>query len=471
MKGLIRSFGLSAALLASLSPASADTLRDIYELALKNDAALKAAEASYRANLENENQARAALLPQIYGEANYTDVDADSTSNSINYDSGSNQFVTQKLSTSQNTYGDAWGVTLSQKLFDLPAWFSFKAGQEVSQQAEAQFSYEQQGLIVRVVEAYFNVLRQRDNLEASRAEERATKRQLEQTQQRFDVGLIAITDVHEARAVYDNTVVRRLTDEGNLGTAYEALTVLTGQTHSDLWALNHEFPVVDPQPLNRGEWVDFAMRNNFALKAAEAASEAARHNSRAKKMEHLPKVTGNFRYYDEQQHGDRLTNPVSAFTANEIDDDSDSEVLQINLSMPIFTSGLVSSQRRQALEQFHAASQQKINTQRKVVQATRSLHLQVTTDVQRVKARQQAIISAQSALDATQAGYEVGTRNIVDVLNAQRGLYAAIRDYSNARYDYVINRLKLKQQAGTLSPADVYELEKWLEVAKSSNAS
>lgn len=207
---------IAAGLVATLCsfPLAADTLRDIYQLALKNDPRLKAAEATYRANLEVENQAFAAMLPQISGEASYREVDVDQDGfGTIVLPSNEPSVVPQ--ATYQDTRSRIWSVSLSQRLFDLPTWFTFKSGKETTRQAEAQLAYDQQNVIVRVSEAYLNVLRAVDNLRASQAEERATQRQLEQTRQRFDVGLIAITDVHEAQAAYDTVVVQRLTDEGD----------------------------------------------------------------------------------------------------------------------------------------------------------------------------------------------------------------------------------------------------------------
>ena len=241
---------LSAAIILTIGSqwTYADTLRDIYELAMKNDAKLKAAEATYRANIEVENQALSALLPQINATASYAEQDIDSE--------GFSQSTLSSTKSNRETETKSWGASLDQSILDLSAWYSFQSGKETTKQAQAQLAFDQQDLIVRTSEAYFNVLRALDNLEAARAEERATKRQLEQTQQRFDVGLIAITDVHEARAVYDDTVVQRLTFEGDVGTSYEALTVLTGQVHANLWLLNKDYPVIDPDPMARNEWVD-----------------------------------------------------------------------------------------------------------------------------------------------------------------------------------------------------------------------
>jgi outer membrane protein len=458
MKLLSGLFSIAIAISVS-STAYTDTLADIYELSLKNDATLKAAEASYKANLETEKQALSALLPQISANASYSEMDVDSNSLSNDPTSPTQIPTNADMDTDTETYS----LSLTQNLFDLPSWFSFKQGKEITKQAQAQFAFDQQDLIVRVAEAYFDVLRALDNLEASKAEERATKRQLEQTQQRFDVGLIAITDVYEARAVYDSTVVQRLIDEGNLGTRYESLTVLTNQEHANLWLLSKDFPVMTPEPTERGEWVDFALKNNNALKASFYAMEAAKQHATAKKMEHAPSVTGSFIYNDEEQDGiNDLTLGNLPMSSLPVDTTTEAGILKISVDMPIFSGGRISSQRRQAYEQYNAALQNKIETQRTVIRNVRASHITVSTDVQRVDARQQAIVSTGSALDATQAGYEVGTRNVVDVLQAQRALFGSIRDYANSRYDYVLNMLKLKRAAGTLTPQDIYDINKWL---------
>ncbi|MBL4828250.1 MAG: TolC family outer membrane protein [Spongiibacteraceae bacterium] len=469
MKLLFNPLFLAVIFITSSAMSTADTLSDIYELALKNDATLKQAEATYRANIETKKQALSAILPQIEAEGSYQKFDQES--NGFTLDTSPNPSSLYVDSTSdKNTDTEVYSLSLTQQLFNLPAWFTFKSGKQTSKQAKAQLAFDQQDLIVRVAVAYFNVLRAQDNLEASKAEERATQRQLEQTQQRFDVGLIAITEVHEARAVFDTTVVQRLTDEGNLGTSFESLAVLTGQAPTNLWLLSNDFPISDPDPIARNEWVQFALKNNYSLKAALHAMEAARQQATAKKMEHLPKVSGTFSYGDNSTTGSVFSTPSTSFNSVPPDSDSETEQFLIRLTMPIYSGGRISSQRRQAYEQYNIALQQKINTQRQVVQNTRASHITVATDVQRVKARAQAIVSTNSALEATQAGYEVGTRNIVDVLNAQRRLFSAIRDYSNSRYDYVINMLNLKQASGILSPQDVYDIDKWMVEAGSPTA-
>jgi len=445
----------------------ADTLLDVYELAVKNDPVIKAAEATYRAGREFEVQGRSQLLPQVGAQAEYGETDVTQKSTRTipiggeTYTSASDYDVQDE---EENYY-----LTLSQKLFDVPAWFSFKQGKQLSKQAEVQFAADQQELIVRTVEAYVLVLRAIDNLKSSRAAEAAFQRQLEQTQQRFEVGLIAITDVHEARAAYDLAVVNRLTDEGNLGVAYEALSVLTGQPHSNLWLLGEEFPVIDPQPGTAEEWVKLAMEGNLGLKVANYAAEAALQSSQASRAQHLPKITGQVNLLDTSTDGDNLDNIGRATYPTSVDTEGNS--FMITMSMPLYAGGGISSQRRQSYENYIAARETHTSVMRDTIQFTRSLHLGVVTDVQRVKARKQAIVSAQSALDATTAGYEVGTRNVVDVLNAQQVLFTAIRDYANSRYDYVVRLLRLRKQAGMLSPEDVHALNRWLVEPKPATAS
>lgn len=463
---------LSIATLFASQSVFADTLLDVYELAVKNDPQLKAAEASYRANIETEKLGLSALLPQVSAQAYYQDAEIDSQRKSVTSSSGgvlgSSSVIDQQSNTNSET--ESYSISLNQALFDLPAWFTFRAGKKITAQAEAQLAYDQQQLIIRVSEAYFNVLRGRENLDASKAEERAAKRQLEQTQQRFDVGLIAITDVHEARAVYDSTVAQRLGFEGNLAIARENLSSLTGQEHNNLWSLKSDFPITMPEPLDRAEWVDFALANNKLLKVSTTGAESAYQSAQAKKMAHLPTISGSFTASKEDLDGTTRYMPSSTF-ATPPDSYTESEALRITLSVPLFAGGGISAGRRQAYEQYNAANYNAQATQRQVITNTRAQHIAVYTDVQTVNARHQNIISTRSALDATEAGYEVGTRNIVDVLDAQRRLYAAMRDYTNARYDYVINVLKLKLNAGTLSPADIFHFNKWLQAAESVSLS
>jgi outer membrane protein len=463
----LKKLPLLAALLFSTSATMADTLTDIYELALKNDPTLRAAQANYRAGLESENIGLSGLLPQINANVNYTD----SAQNTV----GTNPFseiTGVGVDNEVDAISKGWGVTLDQRLFDMPAWFTFEQGKKLNEQAEAQFAADQQDLVVRVAEAYFNVLRAQDNLEASKAQEAANKRQLEQTQQRFDVGLIAITDVHEAQASFDLSVATRLGDQGNLGVSKEALSILTGQAHYNFWTLVSNYPITNPDPMDKDQWVEFALTNNYDLKVAKAARDVSHNQAKSSKYEHMPKLTARLGYDDTHTNVNTIENVQNAFIgSNSFENDVDGTSISITLSMPIYAGGAISANSRRAYEQYNASVENYAGTMRTTVQTTRAFHLTVETDVARTAARKQAITSSQSALDATQAGYEVGTRNIVDVLNVQQSLYSAIRDYANTRYNYIVNMLKLKQLAGTLSPQDIYDLNKWLETPVAATAS
>ena len=448
----------------AFSPAAlADTLVDIYELALENDAQLRSQVAQYNADIELEKLALAPLLPQARAGYSFSDSETDSTRPNLvfNQNPADPGFDQVDVTTVTETETDGYDVSLSQTLFDLSAWFSWKAGQETSRQAEANLSAAQQDLIVRVVQAYFGVLRAQDNLRASQAQERAFERQLEQTRQRFEVGLIAITDVYEAEAARDLAQVTRIVDENNVAVAKENLSVLTGQTPGALFVLGETFDPKPPEPAERAAWVDFAMSNNYRLAASRFAEEAARQNATSSRMGHAPTVTASYRYQDSETTGDIRQNIDSDFIFPP-NSEQTNESWQIRFDLPLSAGGAISANRRRAAEQFNAARETRINLTRTTVTQARSLHMTVVSDVSRVMARKQSIVSSQSALDATQAGYEVGTRNIVDVLNAQNNLFAAQRDYANSRYDFIINSLRLKEVAGTLSPEDIARLEGFL---------
>jgi outer membrane protein len=421
----------------------ADTLTDIYESALKNDPVLRAARASFNADQENRNIARGALLPQL-------SVSGDFTQTEIN-DETLDLISSGQIDTDETSYG----VSLNQAIFDMPSWYSFQSGKALSESARAQFSSDQQSLIIRVSSAYFDVLRAYDNLQTRDAEERAIQRQLEQTRERFEVGLLPVTDVHEAQAVFDDATVNSLEARGALNIAFEGLEVLTGENHKVLAGLTETFAATNPEPLSNQEWVDFAIGNNFQLKVAKLGKDAAYNNAKAATSARLPKISGRATYFDSDTDGSRYSSPFES--------QQDGHSFVISVTMPIWMGGSVDAQRRQAKQRSIASDEGYIATKRNTVQAARSLHQLVLTNTARVKARKQSITSADSALQATQAGYEVGTRNIVDVLVAQRTVFQARRNYSNARYDYILSMMRLKEVAGQLSPDDIYQLNAWLD--------
>lgn len=412
--------------------ARAETLADIYQSAVKNDPIAGAAKANYMANKETLNQGRAVLMPQL-------------TASSIKLEPSS----TENDDPDKTTYR----ASLSQSLFNIPAWFQFQSAKKMDQVAEAKFAAQQQSLIIRVSDSYFNVLRAYDNKQTRNAEELAIQRQLEQVTERFEVGLLPITDVHEIQAIYDDATVNSLEASGALDIAFEQLQILSGKSHNELAGIKDNFITLNPDPASAESWVEFALANNFDLHASQLTYEASEQTAKAAKAQHLPKITISADY---TKHDIEAIAATEAITTEQT-------AINLNLTMPIFSGGLTSSQARQSSYQAKAAEQNYVATIRNTMQAARSNHQLAITNAARVKARKQAITSAESALKATQAGYEVGTRTIVDVLMAQRTLFQAKRNFSNARYDYILSMMRLKEVAGQLSPDDVYELNAWLD--------
>ena len=439
-------------------PVAADTLSEIYQLALTNDPKLRAANAALKIGKEAIPVARAGLLPQITASAEFADGDGDvSNFRTLNFGAG----VPVGAAGDNDTETESYSISLSQPLFDMPAWFTFKQSKDLDEQAEAKFAAEQQATIVRVTEAYIDVLRTNENLVTSLAEQRAIGRQLEQTKERFEVGLLPITDVHEAQAAYDSSPVNTLESQAALDIAFEGLEVITGQRHSELAGLAVDFPVQATEPKDSASWVEFSLTNNYNLKAARLAVAAADKNAQAKKAGHLPKVTATLNYANYHQQGNFIKNGTGE--SQPFSSDDEPTTFAIRVDAPLFTGGLISAERRKAYQSFVEAQENHLLAQRSTTQQARSQHLKVQTDAARVTARKQGIKSAKSALEATEAGYDVGTRNIVDVLISQRFLYQAQRNYANARYDFLISLLKLREVAGQLSPEHVARLDKWLD--------
>lgn len=418
---------------------ASETLFNIYQAAVENDPVIKAAEATLRSEQEIAEGSKALLLPQIGAQI--------STSNT------EEKLAALGSSVSAADYNrKGWQVTATQALFDLGAWYQFKGGSKLSSKARTNFAESQQGLIARTIEAYFQVLRAYENLESSLAEEAAIKQQLDQTQQRFDVGLVAITDVHESQAAYDLAKVARLTNEGALSISYEALGILTGNSHYQIAKVSEELPIIAPTPSDRDSWVNMAKEGNLQLMAARDATQASEYAYRSAKAEHYPTLSAGI------SKSDYDLEDVTGLEGTQ-----ESETVGITLNIPIFTGGAISANRRKAAADYDVAKESLNGLERTIVQQTRAQHIALMTNIQQVAARKQSIVSAQSALEATEAGYNVGTRNIVDVLNVQRNLYNAERNYANARFDYVQSRVELKKAAGLLSPADIDTINRWLE--------
>lgn len=437
-----------------IDTAQAESLRDIYELAVRNDAQFRAEQAQYRAGLEAENLGRAALLPQLNGSYNYGNSDQD---HSLRPATNGGANPVSNTVTNTDIHSEGYEISLDQAIFDLSAWYTFQSSKASTRQAEAEFAADRQSLIMRVVEAYFSVLRAQDQLAASQSAEQAFERQLDQTQQRYNVGQVAITDVNEAQAAYDLSRVNRIEDQNEVRVAQEQLSVLTGRHHENLDVLKDGFNVEMPNPTERSAWVESALANNFDLLAIRYAEETAQDIAKANRFEHAPRIVGGYTYSDYTTDGD-LGDP---WGTGELD--TATNQWRISIEVPLFSGGATSANRRRAAEELNAARERRLHLTRSIMATTRSLYMTVVNDVSRVAARRQSITSSQSALDATRKGYEVGTRDVVDVLNAQNTLIAAQREYANSRYDYILNLLRLKAQAGLLGPDHIEMLDRTLE--------
>ncbi|WP_177203578.1 TolC family outer membrane protein [Marinospirillum celere] len=417
------------------STLQAAKLMQVYEDALQEDAELAIEKARLEQARAQMRQADSALLPSITASGDWRRQDPDGQ------DADTNLALT---------------LEAQQVLFSGQAWYGRTAAAQAFSVAEAQYRDAEQELLLRASEAYFSVLRAEDNLRTLEAEERAIQRQLEQVREQHEVGLIAITDVLEAQAAFDSVRAARIGAEGALMISYEDLEQLTGQRYDRVATLNPEMPITEPVPSDRQTWVDEALYNNLVLRQAEAQIQAAEQSLKGNRAGHWPTVAAYGSYYTDNSEPSAVGGRPDSVT-----------VFGIRAEVELYGGGRTSAQIREGSFALEEARSGGDLARRQILQQTRSLFTQVNTDVLTVQARQQAIRSAESALEATRSGYEVGTRNIVDVLNAERALWSAIRDHDAARYDYVVNQLRLKRVAGKLTVADLRELNTWLQSTES----
>jgi len=432
---------------ADTAPLSTKTdLISVYQEAANNNADLAAARADYNARREVVPQARSGLLPNLSAGADLSDTRTELDSPAAT------------LSRS----GTVYQANLSQPLFRADRWFQLQAAQATSEQAALELSATEQNLILQSAETYFAVLRAQDNLASTKAEEAAFKRQLDQANERFDVGLSDKTDVLEAQAGFDTARANRIIAERQVDDAFQALITLTNRDYSSIEGIEHTLPILAPTPNDAKAWVDTAAAQNLNLLASNYAVDAAEETLRQRKAGHAPTLDAVASYQKGDNDNLGFTNsgvPGSPRYSGDVEQRS----IGLQLNIPIYSGGLTSSQVRESYQRLNQTEQLRESLRRQVVQDTRNLHRAVNTDVETVQARKQSIISNQSALEATEIGYQVGTRNIVDVLDAQRQLYSSVRNYNDARYDYILNNLRLKQAAGTLSPADLEALGTYLK--------
>lgn len=422
-------------------PAQAVDLIGVHDMALKSDPILQAAEYRREAAGENKRQAWSALLPQLDLSGSLTKGDSDTA------------IMGQTIS-SVDTDNENYRLELRQALYHQETYEQLDVARGQISQAEAVYQTAFEDFLLRVADSYFLVLTNIDNVTFAEAEEEALKRQFEQAEQRFEVGLTAVTDVHEARASYDNARARAIVARNDLEDAKEALRELTGTYFEEFDRLQEELPLVEPNPASSDDWVEMALAENPKVLASRAAADVAEANVRLERSGHFPTLdltaARNEFTNNEFLIRDDFQNPIGT-TDLEVDDTS----FTLQLNIPLYRGGFVSSRTRQAKYFMDAALQDLDGTQRQTVRDTENSYRAVIAGIQSVEAFKQAQISAESALEATQAGFEVGTRTIVDVLIANQRLFESQRDHSEARHQYILNHLRLKASAGRLSSEDL----------------
>jgi outer membrane protein len=453
---------LALALLAAglAVPASAADLLQAYELARKSDPQLAAAEARAAAAQAGVSQSRAALLPQISASASLTDNKGDSGSIGPTQDPDDPTQVTFGRSTStSDTRSRSYGLNVSQSIYDRADYTRLAAAKAQAAQAEAQRVAAEQALGVRVARAYFDVLTAIESLASARAQEAAAKRQLDQAETRLEVGLAPITDVHEARASYDGARANAISAATRLDDAREALAEITGEPTGSLMGLGSDYQPKLDDTEGLQAWVDKAMAENPALQAAALALDAAEANVSTARAGHLPTLSLSGGYSDTASWGQSQNGNLPPVPASGL---SDGHNVGITLTVPIYSGGAVHAGVRSALANRDAVAEQLEQERRGVTRQTRNAYRSLAAGAAEVEARRLAVVSAKAALEAGEAGLEVGTRTVVDVLLAQQTLFAAQTQFAQARHNFLVNELSLKQAAGNLSPDDIEAVNRLL---------
>jgi outer membrane protein len=466
--------GVAVALGALILPgaAVAEDLLRIYDDALKSDPQMREAEANHLATLETKPQARALLLPQINGTASIEkdrQWEDQSIPNLFTDPLNAKQLIVvqEEVTGVVRPYTGQWQVQLTQNLFNWENWENLRKADHTVAQAEADYRYAQQNLIQRVCQAYFTVLAARDDLEAQQASHQAISNQLEQANKRFEVGLIAVTDVEEAKAANDQAAAAVIAAKRTLATDVEQLRDITGEHYDSLSRPGPNIPLKGPEPADEERWVQVSLEQNLQLVSSRLAAEIARDSIRVAEGGHLPQLNLVAGYAQYKQESTEIFPPVPSIdffggvgpTLNETHTSS----IALQLSVPIFSGGLVTSQVHQAQYLWIAAKERMARTTRDTERSARDAYLSVNSDISHVQSLRQGLESSRTALKATEAGYEVGTRTAVDVLNARRTLVQAQTDYSHSRYDYINDVINLRLASGALDRKTLEDINQWLD--------
>jgi outer membrane protein len=454
-------------LLAFCATARAEDLLTIYDSALQNDPQIREAEATRRAARESRPQAIASLLPQVTGSA--------ARSRSWTDGTGTSGFIINNVVTNNATGGkgttdtDSWRLDIRQSLFSWANWSTLRMASHEVAQAESDYLNQRQLLAQRVATQYFNVLFQQDNVAAQEAARDAFARQLDQAEKRFEVGLIAITDVQEQRAARDQAAAAVIAAKRTLASAQETLRATTGTKYTVLNSPEETMPLLTPEPANEDDWVKLSMDQNATLTSSRLAADIARDQVRISFGGHVPTVdlvAG--RTYSDSDGARIIPPPVNSTTTTV--SETYGKSLSLQISVPLFSGGATQSRVREAQYRWIAAKERLERTSRDTERQARDAYLGVISEISRVQALRQALESSQTALKATEAGYEVGTRTSVDVLDSRRQLVLAQTNYSQSRYAYLNNLIQLRLASGDLDRRTIEEINKWLTVTASMAA-
>lgn len=435
----MNSYSTIVATLLLLSGGAAHAAMDlveVFDLARHSDPQRQAAEQQRLASLEVRPQSNALYLPNLSLSGEVKKVDSE---------------VKRGLGSDADYDSKGYTLSLQQPIFRMAAIEQMRQADALVAKAEADFAAIDQGLALRVAEAYFNLLAAQDTLRFAEAEIRFITQQLHQAKQRFEVGLSAITDVQEAQAGYDSALAREIVARNAVDNGVEALRELTGIEHRRVAVLVAEIPLLPPEPADIEAWVEQALQHNLPLLAATAAAHSAEQEYKRRQAGHYPTLDLVASY----GYSDTYEDPT--FGSERSD-----KVVGLQLSVPLYEGGATSSKAREGRYLFNQAQQQLDQQRRAAIRQTREAYLRVTAGISLVQASKQALASTETSLEATQAGFEVGTRTAIDVLNAQSDRFSVRRDYARSRYNYLLATLQLKQAVGSLGEQDIRDLNRWL---------
>lgn len=432
-------FTVTLLLLAAAMPVSAaQDLLDSYDLALQSDPQLLAQGANQQATAELTDQARALFLPEIGLTADANKVWTETSS--------------QRFGGDSESIDRGYTLSLTQPVYRRESFVQRRQADIAISGAAAQYQVVEQDLIVRVADAYFAVLGAKDDLQFAEAEREAISRQLDEAQQRFEVGLATITDVTEAQAAFDIASSAVIAAENALANSREQLRETTGRYPQSLSPLVKDTPLLRPEPENIEQWSETALVTNPALQVVGRDVDFARENIDLQRSGHYPSLDIVARKNYSSQSDSNLSGGSQTHQ----------ELVGLQFNLPIYSGGAVSSRTREAGFRLDEVMQTEEQQRRSVMRQTREAYNSVLSGISQVQALEQAVRSNEKALEATEAGFEVGTRTTVDVLNARRELFSARRDFARSRYQYIVDTLRLKQAAGIVTVDDLQQINTWL---------